>query len=281
MRQRRPDDADRYRSSRPPTCRMCRRLRRRCVDCPVSSPGSGLGSTLVSGSPTATDPAHQLRLRVGVRCGVRPAAWTRWGCRCRRCGRQSQRSRSHEANGWRPWSGSAAVCSGGPTRADSPLGGARPGRWRTHGPWAVLAARRRRQRIERTADQAARLFASQMTVAGGGQFRRGGRLPARKSRRTNRACSKPPAIGGDRKAHSTVLERLPAGRPSSSSSGMRPTPAGIAADRLADRPIQSSTGNMMLRLNDPLAFLRGIHGWVAANRPPDAQACRSASSTPT
>jgi hypothetical protein len=62
---------------------------------------------------------------------------------------------------------------------------------------------------------------------------------------------------------------------------MRPTPAGIAADRLADRPIQSSTGNMMLRLNDPLAFLRGIHGWVAANRPPDAQACRSASSTPT
>jgi len=51
-------------------------------------------------------------------------------------------------------------------------------------------------------------------------------------------------------------------------------PDGLAAlidGPLAGAPAVPYDGNMMLRLNDPAGFVRGIRGWLAAHRPPDAR----------
>ena len=45
----------------------------------------------------------------------------------------------------------------------------------------------------------------------------------------------------------------------------------IVATTLVDRQPLPFGGNMMLRVNDPLGFLRAIRGWLARNRPSDAR----------
>jgi hypothetical protein len=126
-------------------------------------------------------------------------------------------------------------------------------------------------RVERTPHQASALFSlPKMTtwLAFGRDLRLAGYLL--ESRATNKpgvleSGGEPAAIEGLLRS---VLERLPEGASIDMQVRFAPDPlAAIAAERLADRSPTPYDGNMMLRLNDPLAFLRGIRGWLAARRP--------------
>ena len=80
-----------------------------------------------------------------------------------------------------------------------------------------------------------------------------------------------------------VLDRLERrARPSTCRPGFAPDglPRTVTPP-CADRTPAAYGGNMMLRLNDPAAFLRGIRGWLAAHPPRGpARRSRSASWTP-
>jgi predicted N-acetyltransferase YhbS len=94
----------------------------------------------------------------------------------------------------------------------------------------------------------------------------------------SRATNKPGILeaAGDRRAIEGllrhVLERLGPDATVDVHTGFAPDGlAALAAGPLAATPVVPYDGNMMLRLNDPAGFLRGIRGWLAANRPPDAR----------
>ena len=129
--------------------------------------------------------------------------------------------------------------------------------------------------LERTPDQAAALFALPK-VTTWLALDRGGGVAAYlvESRATNKpglldTAGDPTAIEG--LIHG-VLAALPEGATIDLNVGFAPDPlAAIAAERLADREPVPYGGNMMLRLNDPLGFLRSIRAWLAVHRPPDAR----------
>jgi GNAT superfamily N-acetyltransferase len=92
------------------------------------------------------------------------------------------------------------------------------------------------------------------------------------SRATNKpglleAAGDPAAIAG---LVRHVLERLPADASVDLQLDFAPDGlAGVARAALEDRTPAPFEGNMMLRLNDPTGFLRGIRGWLAGLRPAD------------
>ena len=69
-----------------------------------------------------------------------------------------------------------------------------------------------------------------------------------------------------------MLEQLAPGRAVDLHVGFAPDGLAAVAQRalaaVAPAPFE---GNMMLRLNDPLGFLRSIRAWLAVHRPPDAR----------
>jgi hypothetical protein len=94
----------------------------------------------------------------------------------------------------------------------------------------------------------------------------------------SRATNKPGILeaAGDRRAIEGllrhVLERLAPDATIDVHTGFAPDGlAPLVGGPLAPTPAVPYDGNMMLRLNDPAAFLRSIRGWLAANRPPDAR----------
>lgn len=94
------------------------------------------------------------------------------------------------------------------------------------------------------------------------------------SRATNKpglleAAGDPVAIAG--LVHH-VLEGLPAGVTVDAQVGFAPDGlAAILESTLADVRPTPYDGNMMLRLNDPAGFLRGIRSWLVAHRPDEAR----------
>jgi hypothetical protein len=130
-------------------------------------------------------------------------------------------------------------------------------------------------RIERTREQAAALFAlpkmsTWLALAADGSVA-GYLLDSRAINKPGllEAAGDPMAIEGLIRA---VLDGLADGATIDLQVGYAPDPLpSIATARLGDRAVVPSSGNMMLRLNDPLGFLRGVRGWLAANRPADAR----------
>jgi predicted N-acetyltransferase YhbS len=93
----------------------------------------------------------------------------------------------------------------------------------------------------------------------------------------SRATNKPGLLesGGDQRAIRGlirgVLEQLEPGATIDLQVGFAPDPLiAIAAADFGDVPAVPYDGNMMLRLNDPAAFLRSIRGWLARRLPPAA-----------
>jgi GNAT superfamily N-acetyltransferase len=69
-----------------------------------------------------------------------------------------------------------------------------------------------------------------------------------------------------------ALERLGPGQSVDLQAGYAPDGlAELAESALGEVDVIRYDGNMMLRLNDPAGFLRGIRGWLVARRPPDAR----------
>lgn len=128
--------------------------------------------------------------------------------------------------------------------------------------------------VERSPDQAAALFAlPKMTtwLALVGERVAGYLL---ESRATNKpglleAAGDPAAIEWLVRG---VLERLAPGASMDVQVGFAPDGlVALAEGRCGGVAPTPYDGNMMLRLNDPAGFLRGIRGWLAARRPPDAR----------
>jgi hypothetical protein len=94
----------------------------------------------------------------------------------------------------------------------------------------------------------------------------------------SRATNKPGVLeaAGDPRAIEGLLRHVLAALPADATIDAHTgfAPDGLAA--LVDGPFAAVPavpwdGNMMLRLNDPAGFLRGIRSWLAANRPDDAR----------
>ena len=94
----------------------------------------------------------------------------------------------------------------------------------------------------------------------------------------SRATNKPGLLeaAGDARAIAGlvrhVLQDLASGQSVDLHVGFAPDGlAALAGNELADRVPVPYDGNMMLRLNDPVGFLRGIRSWIVERRSPEAR----------
>jgi GNAT superfamily N-acetyltransferase len=240
--------------------------------------GDGFGFGLGVISPTATDPAHQHHGYGSACVAACVSRMDALGLELSVLWTAVATFPFYELNGWQ------AVDRYGRSYRLGAADAGRFGRW-ADGIWAladepgrvadVLALHNAvGPGVVRSPEEAALLFAlPNMTtwLAMAGERVAGYLLESRASNKPGllEAAGEPEAIEGLLRH---VLERLGPDQSVDQQVDFAPDGlAAVAADRLADVEPKPFDGNMMLRLNDPAAFLRAIRPWLSARRTPEAR----------